>query len=102
MGPVAWGYAVGGGVEYLFSFASPAETMNLRDSHAELLQGAARDALRARRQAVGWGVASGFFAALVGYSLTGSSWWLLSPWVGFALAWRLVMGHWPFFGPARR
>lgn len=60
--------------------------------------GAPTEEYRALRMGVGLGVAGGFFAALVGYSLTANAWWFLAPFVGFVAAWRLVMGYWPFFG----
>jgi phosphate/sulfate permease len=53
---------------------------------------------RLRKQILGVGIASGFFLALVGYSLTGSGWWFVSPFVGAAIAWRFVFGRWPFSG----
>ena len=48
------------------------------------------------RRAVGIGVFVGFFVAFAGYLLTGSGWWFVAPIVGFAIAWRLVFGRWPF------
>jgi len=51
---------------------------------------------RLRKQSVGVGLFIGFFVAITGYILTDSAWWLFAPFVGFALAWRITLGHWPF------
>lgn len=51
---------------------------------------------QAPRRAVGLGVFFGFFIGVTGYMLTANGWWFLAPFIGFALAWRLYFGRWPF------
>jgi hypothetical protein len=51
---------------------------------------------RLRRQGVGVGLFIGFFIAIAGYILTENGWWFVTPFLGFILAWRIVMGRWPF------
>ncbi|MES2353296.1 MAG: hypothetical protein V4568_02660 [Pseudomonadota bacterium] len=51
---------------------------------------------RLRRQGVGVGLFIGFFVAIAGYIFTDSGWWFLAPFIGFAVAWRIVLGRWPF------
>lgn len=54
--------------------------------------------LRLRKQILGLGIAGGLFLGFVGYILTGSAWWFVSPLVGTAIAWRFLFGRWPFTG----
>jgi hypothetical protein len=63
---------------------------------ASRLTGADTQPYRAKRQWIGLGVTAGFFIAIVGAILTASAWWFIAPFAGFALAWRVVMGHWPY------
>ena len=64
---------------------------------ADLLTGARTEAYRSKRQSVGFGVVGGVFVAFAGCLITGSAWWFVAPICGFFCAWRIAMGHWPFF-----
>ena len=64
----------------------------------ELLSQSGDEPQWANRRAVGLGVFVGFLAAIIGCLLTGTGWWFIAPVIGFALAWRIVHGRWPFSG----